>query len=519
MSPLNRRRFLNDVGRGMLAAGVGTALASELGFSNAFADSESDTIDCGEYTRLVELMRNTPADQLQPVLAGMLKNQQTDLRQLTAAGALANAVTFGGCDYVGFHTAMALLPALAMSEQLESARRPLPVLKVLYRNALQIQAVGGASHTVLRALDMAASEEHVHEAEVGLEIQQACRERNVDEGEKLLASLGANPLDSFNALQPAIQDDLNVHRFVFAHRTYGLVGLLGDKYAHALLRQCVRLCADHERMRVESKQGDSPIRAALPRLLDQYRLVGRSFGKRDPGDDEISALCNAIYDNAGEGAAEIVAGALVDGIDPECIGEALSLASNQYVLRQRAENWRTHGDAAGVHSTDATNAWRNMLRTAAPHYVASGLIVAAYHVGVQSAPFSSPEVPLEEHLAQLKKTDAASLLWEAEDAIRNNDQYRAAASIHAYGQHGYPEDPVFALMLKYAVSEDGRLHGEKYYHTVKEEFSTIRPAFRWRQLVGLARVTASGYGYNREDKAGFRAAGYEQACDLLGIES
>jgi len=74
-------------------------------------------------------------------------------------------------------------------------------------------------------------------------------------------------------------------------------------------------------------------------------------------------------------------------------------------------------------------------------------------------------------------------------------------------------------MLKYTISEDGRLHGEKYYHTVREEFRAIRPAFRWRQVVGLARVTASAYGYNRDDKPGFRAAGYEEACRLLGIEA
>ena len=73
--------------------------------------------------------------------------------------------------------------------------------------------------------------------------------------------------------------------------------------------------------------------------------------------------------------------------------------------------------------------------------------------------------------------------------------------------------------LKFAVSEDGRLHGEKYFHTVREEFGMIRPAFRWRQLVALGRVTASAYGYNREDKPGFRAAGYEEACKLLGVEA
>lgn len=49
-------------------------------------------------------------------------------------------------------------------------------------------------------------------------------------------------------------------------------------------------------------------------------------------------------------------------------------------------------------------------------------------------------------------------------------------------------------MLRYAVSEDGSLHAEKFYRTSVEEFATSRPAYRWRYLVALARVTASEYG-------------------------
>ena len=61
------------------------------------------------------------------------------------------------------------------------------------------------------------------------------------------------------------------------------------------------------------------------------------------------------------------------------------------------------------------------------------------------------------------------------------------------------------------------MHGEKYFHTVKEEFRTIRPAVRWRQIVGLARATASAYGYDRQDKQGGRAPGYVDACNLLKV--
>ena len=62
-------------------------------------------------------------------------------------------------------------------------------------------------------------------------------------------------------------------------------------------------------------------------------------------------------------------------------------------------------------------------------------------------------------------------------------------------------------MLKYAVSEDGALHAEKYYQTVTEEFTTGRPNVRWRHLIGLARVTASEFGWP--------APGHEDALRLL----
>ena len=81
--------------------------------------------------------------------------------------------------------------------------------------------------------------------------------------------------------------------------------------------------------------------------------------------------------------------------------------------------------------------------------------------------------------------------------------------MHRYGALGHDPAPVFALMLKYAVSEDGALHAEKYYNTVREEFSTTRPAFRWRQLVALARVTAS--------ECGRPAPGIARARELLGV--
>jgi hypothetical protein len=91
----------------------------------------------------------------------------------------------------------------------------------------------------------------------------------------------------------------------------------------------------------------------------------------------------------------------------------------------------------------------------------------------------------------------------------HNDQAMACALVHEYGTRGQPERPVFDLLLEFAVSEDGALHAEKYYRTVTEEFASGRPAFRWRHLAALARVTASEFGYT--------APGYDEARRLLKV--
>ena len=93
--PRTRREFLAEVGRGMLIVSVGHSVASELGFSRAFGADAPDSLDFGTLEPLVRFMQETPVNKLLPGLTAKLKSG-TELRQLIAAGALANARTFGG---------------------------------------------------------------------------------------------------------------------------------------------------------------------------------------------------------------------------------------------------------------------------------------------------------------------------------------------------------------------------------------------------------------------------------------
>src|SRR5262249_59729898 len=91
---------------------------------------------------LVSLMQATPTDKLLPILVGKLK-EGTDPGTLVAAAALANARTFGGQDYDGYHAFMALAPAFHMAKELPKDQQALPILKVIYRNNHRMQDVGG----------------------------------------------------------------------------------------------------------------------------------------------------------------------------------------------------------------------------------------------------------------------------------------------------------------------------------------------------------------------------------------
>jgi hypothetical protein len=163
----------------------------------------------------------------------------------------------------------------------------------------------------------------------------------------------------------------------------------------------------------------------------------------------------------------------------------------------------------GVHASDSANAWRNIARVSDRRNTLASMIVGAFHTAGQSGGLNAQPYPFKEHRDKIANVAADALLPEAESAIKAKDQARACALIHRYGELDRPSRPVFDMLLKYAISEDGALHAEKYYRTVTEEFAAGRPAFRWNHLAGLARVTASEFG--------FPAPGIAQARGLLGV--
>jgi hypothetical protein len=508
MVPNTRREFLADVGRGMLMASLGSAIAVDLGLAPASAAEGAEALDFGKYEALAALLQDTPVNKLMAVLVEKLKSG-TDLRTLVAAGALANAREFGGRHYEGYHTFMALAPAYQMALELPEAQRPLPVLKVLYRNSTHIQAKGGRKNEVLKPVKPTP----VPAGKVGGEVlQQFTRKNDPTTAEGHFAALAQDGAeDAFNHVMYCVADDINVHRVVLAWRAWAMLDFTGKEHAHTLLRQSVLFaCNENRGGRVIA------IQTQLPKLMDQYKLAGKKLGTRDGDDAWVEALAKVIYADGREKAADAVAAALAEGFSPACISDAINLAANQLLLndpgRTRADGAKqlgsVHGDSVGLHASDAANAWRNIAKVSNSRNTVAALIVGAYHTAGQNGGQTKEPYHTAE-LEKIKTTDPKELLQQTEEAIKAGNQAVAAAAAQKYGAAGHPARALCDVLIKYGTSEDGALHAEKYYRTATEEFGATRAAFRWRQLVALARVTASEYGKP--------APGFDEAKKLLNV--
>jgi hypothetical protein len=515
MSNRSRRAFLSEVGSGMLVAGLGSTVVQELGLSRVAAAETASRLTFGALEPLVSLLQETPADRMLPLAVDWLKSG-TSLETLVSAAALANARAFGGHDYTGYHTFMAFLPAYQMAGELPTERRALPVLKVMHRNSRRIHDQGFDDHDSLPTLVSGAEVKSPSEEDV----RQAVRAVDLAAAEQRMAAhCGRAPAEAFDALQVAVQDDVNVHRVVLAWRAWAMLDLAGQEHALTMLRQSVRFCVDSEKHLHDRKREPSAVRSVVPRLLDEHRLLERPLGTRPAEDKWVGAMAHTVYSSSPEQAAAAVAAALAEGIDPEAVGEAISLAANLLVLHDPGRSEQNssaekpagcvHGDSVGVHASDSANAWRQIARVSNARNRVASLVVGAYHTAGQSSRAQEGQFPYVQMMDEIRTTDEAALLQETQAAIEANEQARACALVQRYGEQGHPERPVFDLLLRYAVSEDGALHAEKYYRTVCEEFAATRPAFRWRQLVALARVTASEHGYP--------APGYQASCELLGV--
>ena len=502
MSSYNRRAFLGKVGSGMLASTVGLAVGNELDLHGVLFAEEVGRLDFGDLEPLVSMMQETPADPLMPKLKAEL-DKGTELRSLIAAAALANARTFGGQDYTGYHCFMAMVPALAMSRRLSGRRAALPVFKVLHRNARRIQARGGRRDEVLRPVVPDGS----FDGEARLRLLAAGRRGQFDHAEATLAFVSdRGPEAAFASLQPLVRDNIDVHQVVLAYRSSDMMRLTGQENGQVLLRQVLRHCIDRDENRRRQGREAPAIRTLLPALMDAHGLDREIGPTKRLSRPQFEELADFIFTADRDEAAKAVAAQLASGVSGDDIGEALSLASVRLLLhdpgRSRGSEGKprgsVHGASVGLHAADSANAWRGIAAATGGPNANACLVTAAWHAAGQSGGMNKSQPQHASARSFASRVPPEELLGALGETFRDRDQKRSCALAERYGELGRDPEALISALIEPAVQHDGALHHEKYFHTATVEYARTRPESRWEHLVALTRVMTSGYGFEAE---------------------
>src|SRR5262249_56181510 len=116
---------------------------------------------------------------------------------------------------------------------------------------------------------------------------EAVGRKDLAAAERLLSAAAHNsPAEAFDQVLMAVEDGYDVHRIVMPHRAWELLDLVGKEHAETMLRQSVHYCINVEKNQ-KSVDFYQPMRALLPKLIDQYKLLAKPLGDRDADDTPL----------------------------------------------------------------------------------------------------------------------------------------------------------------------------------------------------------------------------------------
>ena len=264
------------------------------------------------------------------------------------------------------------------------------------------------------------------------------------------------------------------------------LGIIGARTGAYPFAQSVRYCVKAETERYTQSLGS--VRTLVPRLLDQHRLLSREPGTRTGDDRWLEEMSQTIFQSSPAQAADAVATALAEGFAGTQLFEAVSLAANQLILRDNGRPGAegpgkpagsVHGDSIGVHACDSANAWRNLARAAEPAQQDRRACSSAPGKWPMTAPVaavvSSPGNPTRgggPRTSPGRRTGPATARPGGSDSRPRPGQRRRTG--RTLWRQCLPTRPLWDMLLRYATSEDGALHAEKFYRTATEEFA-VRP--------------------------------------------
>src|SRR5262249_47409832 len=197
-----------------------------------------------------------------------------------------------------------------------------------FRNATRIQEFGGPAREVLHPVQPMTPPPGTSGPEA---VREAVRRGNMTKAERTYVGLAQTADDALNAALCSVEDGAEVHRVVLPYRAWDLMKIIGRRQAHTLLRQSIRYCLRGDRNHYRRDQ--TGIETMWARRRGEVGLVGGALGAGLPEHLWVEDLSMTICRGTPEQAAGAAASGLAGGMAPAAVGEAISLAANQLILR------------------------------------------------------------------------------------------------------------------------------------------------------------------------------------------
>jgi hypothetical protein len=313
---------------------------------------------------------------------------------------------------------------------------------------------------------------------------------------------------------------LDDHNFLFPVFTWRALEYFGPEYTRYLMRGPVRYV---------TRRPAPPSMAEVDELIAEYGLLTREL-RYITGDDETSAI-EALSDEIGRcnrfnEVPALLARALADGVSLEGVGEGLSAGGSLLFLRSQT------GNPMDVHINTGANTRRYLLRQPELSLTIKLQALLMWDTGpevllaerqlaptlqpeperVEALPFHTQDELLqdiEELIDSLpvgERLPAANLSsWRCSEEVKH-----AAALAQQYANYEYDPEALITLLGQIACRDNfTEMHAFKHHQATYEEFSTTRPALRWRHLVAAVQAAAISHGRTQDV--------YEDAAEVLHV--
>src|SRR5262249_4563401 len=155
----------------------------------------------------------------------------------------------------------------------------------------RIREFGGRKSEVLRPVQPGTLPDDKPAGEV---LRDAVKRKDLAVAERTFAAVAQRSAeDALNELLCAVEDAQEVHRGVLPYRAWDLLPIIGREHALTLLRQSVHFCVKSESPRYSGYFDKS--RELLPKLLDQYHLLGKVPGRQLAEDAWVEKMSQTIF--------------------------------------------------------------------------------------------------------------------------------------------------------------------------------------------------------------------------------